>query len=306
MRWRSLSLLVCFLVDVVSGAEKSKANLPSSELTWKEKMKYKVPPAPVVLPPGVGLCMKGLPSDQCSIRYGGGRGLSEITRKSIVKRLKKQGWVKTKKLPRHINSVHICCHRKKFGMELKPKSPKDEKPIEWPYKKKPKKDTEKSTWKGIDEAEKLEKGIQEKTETFETENKTKEKKGKPEAIATKPKKKSDEIKKKAKKTAMNIKRRGKETVPKRLAKREKEPELGKNKTKETKWMTEFGKKKKTSKESKKKSGGDKTFKPEKKSGKEEEKSKKLKLSPWMTKDVDKKLPERYLEGEELIDESNVW
>lgn len=311
MHWLSPSLLACLVAVTVA---------QSSELTLKEKLEHKVPPDTVVLPPGVGLCMKGLPRDQCSIRFGGGRSLAETTRKNIVKKLEKRGWVRTKKLPRQINAVHICCHRKKFGMELKPIDPKDEIPLKR-IPKKLKEDTEK-TWKGVDEGnDETKKEKYERTQTSETEKKDGGVKETHKANTTapqekekpKPKIKHDERKEKAREA-------GKSKKYLNRKKKEKEVERGRNMTGGNKWKTQTNKDEKPFKESGGKFGEnkavkqekqtdkehkpDKVIKPEKETGKEKDKP--PKIPSWMTKDLDKKLPDQYLEGEELVDETDLW
>ena len=140
-------MLVCFLVLGVIGVK--LPDNPSSEMTEK-RMKYK-PLSSTVLPPGVGLCLKGLPHDLCSLKYGGGKGETKVANKTIVKKLEKRGWVHTgDMLPRQVNSVHICCYKKKFGMEIFVKDPKLEKAIAMTSDK-AKNDSNK--WMGIVEAE---------------------------------------------------------------------------------------------------------------------------------------------------------
>ncbi|MPC39579.1 hypothetical protein E2C01_033120 [Portunus trituberculatus] len=303
MQWFSLSLLACLVAVTVAQPYNS------SELTLQEKLDFKVPPDTVALPPGVGLCMKGLPRDQCSVQFGGGRGIATTARKNIVKRLEKRGWVKTKKLPRQINAVHICCHKKKFGMELKPKDTKDGKPIKR-QPKKLKEDTEK-TWKDINKGKnETKKKKHEKAQTSETEKEDGgvKKTHKANATApqekeeTKPEIKSYERKEKSKEVEKGKRFTKEESV--KHKKKEKEVEPGRNITSRKKWKTQTDRDEKPSKESEGKFGEDKVVKPEREEGKE--KNKPPKLPPWMTKDLDKKLPEQYLEGEELIDETDLW
>lgn len=302
MHWFSSSLLAC-LVAVTVAHSRTNPVANSSELTLKEKLKYKVPPETVVLPPGVGLCMKDLPRDQCSIRYGGGRGLAEITRKNIVKRLEKRGWVKMNKFPRQINAVHICCHRKKFGMEPKPKD-QNEKPEKWPPRKS--KESTKKTWGDTDEGKKAKKTKYERTQMSETEKEDGEAKKMHKTNVTAPQEKEkskleikpDTRKEKARETAKS-KRLIQEEAHKHKRK-ENVVEPGRNMTRKNKWKTQTDTDEKPSKESRKKLGEDKTVKSEK------ENDKLPKLPPWMTKDLDKKLPDQYLEGEDLIDETDLW
>ena len=141
MHWGNSFLLICFLVLGVIGVK--LPDNPSSEMTFEERMKYK-PLSLTVLPPG-------LPHDLCSLEYGGSRGDTKVANKTIVKKLEKRGWVQTgDMLPRQVNSVHICCYKKKFGMEIFVKDPKLEKAIAMTSDK-AKNDSNK--WMGIVEAE---------------------------------------------------------------------------------------------------------------------------------------------------------
>lgn len=103
--------------ETQTAAERMKEDL------WWRKLVSLLPPSVTILPPGQGLCKKHLPRNQCAIRPGGGRGVSQIASRSLVRRLWNRGWTKTRRLPTHVNAIHFCCNGKIFAMERKPKKP---------------------------------------------------------------------------------------------------------------------------------------------------------------------------------------
>lgn len=125
LRVPSLVCLVVVAAAAVSGGKDPKPIVMTREeevATWDRLSKI-LPPSFMLLPPGKGLCRKTTPPDQCTMRPGGGKGISKRTSRTLVKRLKKRGWIRTEKLPKYINSIHFCCNGKKFAMMKKPERP---------------------------------------------------------------------------------------------------------------------------------------------------------------------------------------
>lgn len=118
-----VSLLVVAAAASIGQKETETGKLTKAEKWWVQVLR-RLPPSVTIMPPGKGLCKKYLPRDQCGMRPGGGRGLSQTASRSLVKRLYKRGWTKTKKLPKHVNSIHFCCNGKIFAMEKKPEKPR--------------------------------------------------------------------------------------------------------------------------------------------------------------------------------------